>query len=331
MQATYLRSMLLALAVSLGVALQSGADQCPAQTGRSGPEGDTRLQTQSSRAGAAAPSDYLVGPEDLLEVKIYGQDDLNREVRVNGEGEITLPLVGVVKVAGLSPKSIEQRLRAAYGDNYLKSPQITLTVKEYRHQRVSVTGAVEKPGYYDLIGPRRLLEVLAMAGGLAGKAGDAKAADVVHVIRGQGTSPTLVIDLRRLQEQGDSSLNIPIQNGDVVHVPFAGNAYVLGGVRNPGCVAVRDNLTLSQALALAGGADPVLATNQINIMRLDQNGNPLTITAHLDKVLSRREADVPLKDNDVVVVNIGPVKKSLYVFKHLMPGTSVSGTARLAP
>jgi polysaccharide biosynthesis/export protein len=304
--------------------------------------GRQKLLAQASRAALADYTDYKVGPEDLLEMEIFGQDDLNREVRVNGQGEITLPLVGVVKVGGFSPKAIEQRLRELYGSQYVRDPQITLTVKEYRHQRVSVTGAVDKPGSYEIIGPRTLLEVLAMAGGLQDKGSTAKAGDVVHVIRSQsapqvahamsvadstsaGTAEgeTLIIDLKRLLGQGAAELNIPIQNGDVVHVPFAGNAYVLGGVRRPGCVPVRNNLSLSQALAMAGGVDHVLATNQVDIMRLNNNRQPIKITAHLDKVLSNQEEDVTLRDNDVVVVNVGGLKKSLFVFKQLMPGGSI--------
>jgi len=308
-------------------------------------QGQQNLLAQASRSSVADYTDYKVGPEDLLDIQIFGQDNLNREVRVNGQGEVTLPLVGVVKVAGLSPKAIEQRLRERYGARYVRDPQITLTVKEYRHQRVSVTGAVDKPGSYEIIGPRSLLEVLAMAGGLQDKGSTAKAGDVVHVIRGPGTdriaaaaepagasqNKTLIIDLQRLLGRGASELNVPIRNGDVVHVPFAGNAYVLGGVRRPGCVAVRDNLSLSQALAMAGGVDPVLATNQVEIMRLDDNGQPKKITAHLDKVLSSQEEDVSLQDNDVVVVNVGGLKKSLYVFKQLMPGGSVPGAVRFVP
>ena len=82
---------------------------------------------------------------------------------------------------------------------------------------------------------------------------------------------------------------------------------------------------------MAGGVDPVLATNRVDIMRLDDNRTPIMITAHLDKVLSRQEPDVSLKDNDVVVVNVGSFKKSLYVFKQLMPGGSVKGAYGFVP
>lgn len=342
MTATIWQKMLLAAAL-LGLVCGCGRstvqlqpEQVLAQVERDALQrrGRQQLQAQASRTAVSHYTDYKVGPEDLLEIEVFGQDNLNRQARVNGQGEVTLPLVGVVKVAGLSPKAIEQRLGELYGARYVRDPQITLTVKEYRHQRVSVTGAVDKPGSYELIGPRTLLEVLAMAGGLQDKGTTAKAGDVVHVIHNQGASheaETLVIDLERLLSQGAAELNITISNGDVVHVPFAGNAYVLGGVRRPGCVAVRDNLSLSQAVAMAGGVDPVLSNDEVNIMRLDSNRQPITIKADLKKVLSGQEKDVSLKDNDVVVVNVGSLKKSLYVFKQLMPGGSVSGAYGLVP
>jgi polysaccharide biosynthesis/export protein len=325
--------MLMVIALGCGAAVLLQPQQSLCQVARMQQASLQPFSTPSSQPSRVSPNDYLVGSEDLLDVQFFGQEDLNRQVRVDGQGEVTLPLVGAVKVAGFTPKAIEKRLMTAYGSRYLRNPQINLAVKEYRHQRVSVTGAVDKPGYYEIIGPRKLLEILAMAGGLQDKGADSKAGDMVEVIREQGSPHTLIIDLKRLQVKGDPELNVTIHSGDVVHVPFAGNAYVLGGVRAPGCVAVRDNLTLSQALAMAGGADPVLANNQITLMRLDENRNPITITAHLNKVLSRQEADVPLKDNDVVVVNVSSFKKSLYVFNKLIPGGggSLSGAYRFAP
>jgi polysaccharide export outer membrane protein len=327
--------MLTVLAAGCGAAVLFQPQSAPAQMARMQ---QASLQTfpatsTSSQSFRVNPNDYIVGSEDLLEVQFFGQEDLNRQVRVDGEGEVTLPLVGAVKVGGCTPKAIEKNLMAAYGARYLRDPQISLYVKEYRHQRVSVTGAVDKPGYYEIIGPRKLLEVLAMAGGLQDKGASSKAGDVVQVIREHGDPHTLIIDLKSLQAKADPGLNVTIHSGDVVHVPFAGNAYVLGGVRAPGCVAVRDNLTLSQALAEAGGADPVLSNNQITIMRLDENRNPLTITAHLNKILSRKEPDITLKDNDVVVVNVSSFKRGLYVFNKLMPGGngSISGAYRFAP
>jgi len=301
-----------------------------------------QLMVQASEASLVNYRDYKVGPEDQLSILIFGQDNLNREVRVNGQGEITMPLVGVVKVAGMTPKEVETRLKELYDASFLVNPQITVEVKEFRHQRVAVTGAVAKPGSYEIIGPRTLLEVLSLAGGFANQgsqsnSGGGQAGDVVNVMRHQNAPDvatnikakagkssseqmeTMVIDLRRLISGKDPQLNIPIQNGDIVNVPFAGTAYVLGGVRKPGNIAVKENLTVAQAVALAGGVDPILGTNNITIMRFDDEGKPISINTNLNSIIARNNEDLPVKDNDVVVVNESAIKKNLYIMRTLLP------------
>lgn len=300
-----------------------------------------QLMVQASQASLVNYKDYQVGPEDQLAIVIFGQDNLTRELRVNGQGEITMPLVGVVKVAGMTPQEVQKRLEELYNARFLVNPQITVTVKEFRHQRVAVTGAVAKPGSYEIIGPRTLLEVLSLAGGFSNvgtpTGGGAQAGDVVNVIRHQNApdlaktikagavqpfapkTETMVIDLRRLVSGQEPQLNITVRNGDVIHVPFAGTAYVLGGVRKPGNIAVKENLTVSQAVALAGGIDPVLGTNRITIMRFDDQGKPISINTNLSNIIARSDPDLPLKDSDVVVVNESTVKKTLYILRSLLP------------
>jgi polysaccharide export outer membrane protein len=300
-----------------------------------------QLMTQASQATLSSYKDYKVGPEDLLGIVIYGQDKLNRELRINGQGEIAMPLVGVVKVTGLTPQQIETRLGELYNAQFLVNPQVTVVVKEFRYQRVSVTGAVAKPGIYELIGPRSLLEVLSLAGGLVSQASSIPAGDVVNVIRLQkapepagtskaGTSPTspppaetVVIDLRRLVSGQSPDLNIMVANGDVVHVPFADTAYVMGAVKKPGSVAVKENLTVSQAVALVGGVEPLLGTNNITIMRFDKQGNPISIKANLKSIIARNEPDIPIKGSDVVMVSESTLKKTLYLFRSLIPQPSL--------
>jgi len=296
-----------------------------------------QLMVQAGQTSLANYKDYQVGPEDQLAVDVFGQEKLKRVLRVNGQGEIAMPLVGPVKVGGLTTQQIEKRLEEAYGTNYLVNPQVTVEVKEFRHQRVAVTGAVAKPGSYELIGPRTLLEVLSLAGGFANAPGSAQAGDTLNLIRHQNapdlakasrTGPlqpftpkteTTVIDLRRLVSGQEPALNMPVKNGDVIHVPFAGTAYVLGGVRKPGNIAVKENLTASQAVAMAGGLDPILGTSNITIMRFDDQGKPISINTNLNDIVARGEADPPLKNNDVVVVKESTVKKSLYIIRTLLP------------
>jgi polysaccharide biosynthesis/export protein len=118
-------------------------------------------------------------------------------------------------------------------------------------------------------------------------------------------------------------LNILVVNGDVVDVPFADTAYVMGAVKFPKSVAVKENLTVSQAVALAGGVDPLLASSSITVMRFDKQGNPTSIKANLKSIIARNEPDIPIKGSDVVVVNESPVKMALYLFKSLIPQPSI--------
>jgi polysaccharide biosynthesis/export protein len=304
-----------------------------------------QLMVQAASSSLADYRDYKVGPEDLLGISIeaYGQakpasqEASMREVRVNGQGQITMPLVGVVKVGGLTAQEIEQRLKELYGADYLRNPQITVSVKEFAHKRVAVTGAVTKPGYYDIIGPRSLLEVLAMAGGIANETNRLQAGDVVHVIRPLKSaaaaktakagitrpfSPkanTTVINLQQLVNGRAPELNLTVQAGDVVYVPFAGNAYVLGGVKKPGNVPVKQHLTVSQAVAMAGGVDPLFGTYDVTVMRFDNQGKPLSIRMNLKNIAARKDPDLPLKDNDVVLVKVGEVKRTFWIIRQLIP------------
>ncbi len=301
-----------------------------------------QLMAQASQAALVNYKDYQVGPEDQLDIIVYGQDALNRSLRVNGQGEIIMPLVGVVKVAGLTAQEIETRLMELYDAHFLVNPQITVAVKEFRHQRVAVIGAVNKPGSYEIIGPRTLLEVLAMAGGFANlgspAGGGAQAGDVVNVTRHQNApdlatkamkggavqpfapeTETVVINLRRLMSGQEPRLNLTVRNGDIVFVPFAGTAFVLGAVKKPGNIVVKENLTVSQAVALAGDVDPMLANYDITIMRFDDQGKSISIHTNLKGIFDRTQPDIPIKDNDVVVANINIVKKALYYFKNMLP------------
>jgi polysaccharide export outer membrane protein len=276
-----------------------------------------------------------------LDVGFLQADDLDREVRVNGQGEISLPLVGSVKVSGLSPQAIEKRLAQLYREGeYIRKPQISVQVKEYRHQRVMVTGAVKTPGAHEVIGPRTLLEMLGKAGGLTEQAGDLvqvirsqSASEVRQALTGKAMEPfspgseTIVVDLKRLVGQGVLELNLPIKNGDVIYVPFAQNAYVLGAVTTPKNVPVKDNITAIQAVAMAGGQHVILSSNQVTIVRFNDRGETTTLTLDLKKVTAGQEADIPLKGGDIVFVQESGIRRFLYDFKNLFPGNYSIGSA----
>ena len=293
--------------------------------------------SQLSKVTLADYRDYKVGPEDLLGVEFFGQEDLNRDTRVNGRGEISLPLIGTISVNGLSPGEIETHLVQAYkAGKFIRTPQISVSVKEYRHQRVMVTGAVANPGSYEVIGPRTLLEMLGKAGGITDKP-EMRAGDLVYVGRAQNapalkkpaqgkTKQTLeetniVIDLRRLLSGDGMQLNIPIKNGDVIYVPPARMAFVLGAVKKPGQVPVRDNLTVTQAVALTEGQDLLLSSDRITILRFDERGERLAMPVNLKGITSGQDPDPLLKANDIVFVHESGVRRFLFDFRNLLPGS----------
>ena len=328
-------SLLILVNACAGPARQPSPDQMVslAQTEAKKNKLQDQLLTQIGRVTLMGYHDYQVGPEDLLEISFFGQDEMNGEVRVNGQGKISMALVGEMQVAGLSPREIENRLYNLYKEGqFFTNPQIKVLVKEYRHQRVVVTGAVARPGAYEIIGPRTLLEIIGQAGGLS-----EKASEVIHVIRSQSAperakaltvaskepfspgSETIVIDLRRLLGDGSMQLNLPIKNGDVIHAPFAENAYVLGAVRRPGNVPVKEKLTVAQAIALAGGLDPILASNNVTVVRFDGNGQRIDLKYNLKQVVQEGDLDPLVKQSDVIFVEESGIRRALYDFKNLFP------------
>ena len=122
-------------------------------------------------AAATAPRttvrDYRIGPEDLIEIQVFGVDQLSRAVRVNSRGQVSLPLIGAVEVAGMTAQEAEATITARLAANYLQNPQVSLFIKEFTTQRVTIEGAVNRPGIYPLKGASTLLTSLAVAGGQA--------------------------------------------------------------------------------------------------------------------------------------------------------------------
>lgn len=309
------------------------------QSQKSSQELQHQMMLQAPQTSLSSYRDYQVGAEDLIEVAFFGNDELGREVRINGRGEVSLPLIGGLKVEGLSPQEIEAKLAKLYQEGrFIRNPQITVIVKEYRHQRVMVSGAVVNPGSYEVIGPRTLLEMLGKAGGLVDKP-EMKAGNLVYVTRHQNApdlmkaaaevpnssqtpkSGTVVIDLRRLLSGNELSLNLPIQNGDVIYIPPAQMAFVLGAVKKSTQVPVRDNLTVTQALAMTDGLDPYLASNHIIILRFDDQGERLTIPVNLKGVTLGQEPDPILKGNDIVFVQESPFRRFFFDIRNMLPGS----------
>src|SRR5512136_1213581 len=115
--------------------------------------------------------DYKIGPEDLIEISVFEEEKLNKTVRVSSQGNISLPLLGILRAKGLTANELEREIRDLLAEKYLQDPHVSVFIKEYRSQRISVVGMVEKPGVYDVTGQKTVLDVLAMSGGLKEDAG----------------------------------------------------------------------------------------------------------------------------------------------------------------
>ena len=167
-----------------------------------------------SAAPLAITRDYRIGADDLLEIQVFGVDQLTRTVRVNSRGQISLPLIGTLEVGGLNPQQAEALLVAKLGENYLQDPQVSLFIKEYTSQRVTIEGAVTKPGVYPLRGPTTLLQSLAVAGG------QANLSDMTEVMlfraEAGGKRETLVYDVDRIR--AGELADPPVVNDDLIVV-----------------------------------------------------------------------------------------------------------------
>lgn len=159
-------------------------------------------------AGQQVADDYRIGPQDLIEIQVYGVDQLRREVRVNSRGVVSLPLIGAVTLGGMTAQEAEEFLTAKYEKDYLQNPQISLFIREFTSQRITLDGAVMRPGVYPIKGQTSLLQALAIAGGGAqmadlsevmlfrGEAGAKKSLvyDVIKIRAGEFEDPLLVND-----------------------------------------------------------------------------------------------------------------------------------------
>ena len=202
---------------------------------------------------------------------------------------------------------------------YIREPEVTVQMTDLQSQPVSVVGAVQKPGVYQLRGSRTLLEVLSLAGGLAPDSGD-----TVSILRqspppsapgatagpregpeaSQGVpAPTVEVDLKTLMNAADERTNLPVHPGDVVTVRSAAIVYVAGAIRKPGAFATRgnDRLTVLRALALGEGTLPMASKNAV-VLRTTEQGERTEIAVNLDALLKGKTPDVPLVAQDVLFV-----------------------------
>ena len=260
---------------------------------------------------ASPQDDYVLGPEDILDIDVYEVEDLKRTVRISPAGFIKLPLVNNIKAAGLTVAELETEIGQKL-QQYLQEPAVTIFIKEYRSQRITVLGAVKNPQVQTVTRQKFLLDLLSLSGGLAEEAGD-----ICYVQRGSGT---VIINLNELLIKGNTALNIPVFSEDVINVPKGGVVFVDGAVKGPGSFVMKGTVTLSQIIAMAKGFNDEAIKDQVKIYRNSGTDAMEIIDVDYDKILAENGTDVVLKDKDVVIIPTSTAKSIWYGFVKTLRG-----------
>jgi polysaccharide export outer membrane protein len=255
----------------------------------------------SASQGATAPArpavqaDYVVGAQDVLVITLYDEPELSGDFTVQTDGSFAFPLLGRVEVGGMTLRQTEASLRQRLVvGGFFKAPQVSVAIEEYRSRKIFVLGEVRKPGVHALSGAMRLVEALALADSTLPTA----AGEVVIIPANEdpsrpSTRNSVRVSLRDL-EAGDASLNVVLKDGDTILVPRAEDVYVFGQVRNPGAYAMHDDdMTVLQALSLAGGVTDRGATGRIEIVRVVDGERQEISAALTDTILPGDTIVVP--------------------------------------
>lgn len=227
-----------------------------------------------------AGTNYVIGPSDVLGIKVFEEPALTGEYTVDTDGAITFPFIGRVTVSGKTIGDIEAEITTALRVDYVRRAQVSVNITQYRSRAIYVLGEVRNPGKYNITGPVTLLEVIANAGSLTPTAGPIltvqRYRDGLAAAAAAALEPTLPGDPRGAEllrisyddlKEGRLKANILLQDGDTIFVPAADRFYVSGFVRTPGMFVLTPGLTVQQAISLAGGLTDRGSTRGIKISR----------------------------------------------------------------
>jgi len=272
--------------------------------------------------------EYPIGPGDVIEVNVAGVEEIkNLTQRITGDGTLVLPFVGMLQVNGMTDRTLRAEIRRRLETNYVRNPQVSLFVKEFRSRQVAVIGAVQKPGLYNLTSSAdTILSMLSQAGGTTTGAAERilfipaepaepdKAKEVIAAMPvqmlSQNPSPLilkntepLVIALNGVNRTGQEIyLNMPARPGDIVMIPGAGEALVQGWVAKPGSYKITPGLTLLGVVAAAGGTTFPADEAAVELIRTNPSGNKSKMIADLDAIKNGASPDLTLREGDVVDV-----------------------------
>jgi polysaccharide export outer membrane protein len=285
------------------------------------------------RTKDSAVNEYPIGAGDVIEISVPAMEELkNRSVRVTAEGTILLPFIGRVQAAGLTEGELAEQLQPRLKD-YLRNPRVSIFVREYNSRQVAVLGAVTRPGLYNTTsGSENILDMISRAGGILPDAESRIHLIPIEPLKGEAakevastlpvgllpkdaglpilrkTEPIL-IDVKELSYGAHQLyLSLPVRPGDTIMVPGGAQILVEGWVEKPGALKMSPGLTVSGAVAAAGGALFAADTSTVTVSRADREGKKISLAANLEKIKKGEMSDIRLQGGDIVQVSSSSAK-----------------------
>lgn len=282
--------------------------QDPAKYALPAPQPPTSSAFQSGGSGN-------IGAGDLIEITVFDTPELSGKARVSNSGDISLPLLGVLHVNGLTTDQAQKLVADSLIQKQLvKDPQVSVFVAEYATQGVSILGEVKHPGIFPSLGQHRLLDYISLAEGLTPMAGTS----VTITPRGSAAPRTLTLPSISSPTPDQNPEILP---GDTIFVAKTGLVYVVGDVSRPGGFALDhdQHLTVLQAIALAQGVNGTAAKSKARLIRKTATGSQ-EIPVNLAQIMHSREGDLPLQDNDILFVPDSKTKSTLKAMQYAIGG-----------
>lgn len=266
----------------------------------------TTVGAQSPAMVAPQPERYRIGVGDVLDIRVYNRPQLSRDaVRVEGNGMIRMPLIdGEIQAACKTEGELAQEISTRYARYYRNLP-VDVFIKEYHAREVALIGAVNEQGRYQMQRHIRLLELLTFAKGPSDKAGQ-----TINIVRAprtdicstdSQTSEAFITLKLNDTLRGAENANPFVEPGDIVTIPEAEQIYVVGNVYSPKSLPLKEPITVSRAIAMAGGPLRDSKTDRVHIVRQSATGKS-EMYVNLSAIARKKEDDLLLQPNDIVEV-----------------------------
>jgi polysaccharide export outer membrane protein len=269
------------------------------------PGAEATAAEPDEKSSPEAADSFAIREGDIIQILVYNNPDLSMKLKVPPGGTITYPLIGKITISGKQPAEIELAIKEALEKEFFKSVSVTVLVEEYAARKIYVLGAVGKPGSYEIEVGQKLTFVQAIS--LAGGFLEGAAKESVKLLRfADQTRRTITLSFSEIEEKGKVGKDILLKPDDTIIVPSLRKIYILGNVNKPGAYSVpaEEWLTISKAIALAGGLTRIAAPSKIILIRTSQKGKRTTVKIDVSTVLqgSTEVPDPDVEPGDIIFV-----------------------------